>query len=267
MKEQFSKPDPLDLEEKFLIYFFSDLTTASFLWLGMNLESLKESQLPAPPSEFFMSETYRITFNLNLIRLKGLNSKNHLGLQEFLAAMAVTKINHRLGSVNLKLLNHSKSPLVLTDELSRANLPALAASLKSPETENETPDFLSLVKAGATARRYSQQQLIIPQQKVEVSQVLDVLFNPEVPFGWSRLGILEPDACKQAGEDASTQPLEKRFLARLVAESSFLPPLLGELSYSLPQTLETFDNLIAIQNLALRLEKWHQQPYLEKYEN
>jgi hypothetical protein len=102
-----------------------------------------------------------------------------------------------------------------------------------------------LVKANAAARRYSQQQLIIPQQKVEVAQVLKVLFSPEIPFEWMRLGILDPDDCRQVGKDSSTPPLEKRFLARIVAKNSF--------SSSLTSTTETFDDLVQIQSFALQL--------------
>lgn len=265
MKEERSP----NLRNENLIYFFSSLSAFYCLKFGLDLEEAQ--QLRSSVLAGRLKLTHNVTDQAFLeSNLRSLEQErvNGSALLEILAANTSAKINYRPGSFNRESLNHPSSPLDFAQALERATLPILAASLKSPETSNDSPDFLSLVKASAAARRYTQQQLFIPQKKAEISQVLDVIFNPTVEeFDWEQLGIPNHKACRQAGEDSLTPPLQKRFLARLVARNPFSPKreqassLTHELSYLLHQPPETFADLVRIQSFGLRLQNWHQQPY------
>lgn len=253
-----------------LIYFFSSLSALYCLKFGLDLEEaqqLRSSLVLAGRLKLTHSVTDQAYLESSLRSLEQ-ERVNGSALLEILAAIAANKINYRPGSSNLESLNHPPSPSDFAFELERASLPTLVASLKNQETNNDPPDFISLVKVNTAASRCSQQQRIVPHQEAKVSQVLATIFNPIVKrLAWGKLGNLNPEACRQAGEDPLTPSLQKRFLARLVAKNSFSPKreqassLTDELSYLLHQPPETFAALVRIQSFSLRLQNWHQQPY------
>lgn len=248
MKEQFSE---LNLEEEFLISFFSTLTPLGSLGLGISLENdLQESSnlikdlSPSKADQEALKRTLEI-----------LKKKNRLTTLEILAAIATTKIicqrniqPYYTREALIEILVDLKIR-TLPQALADTNLETLSKVLKATESVRlRSSDFLFSVIVLATAGKYCQQTSLLPEDTlIEPFQLLNTFFDSGTPFNL-QLRRVESNACREFVENFSISGIQQKFLSRVVAEQErqTIPFI------QLDQPIETFDDLVQIQSFALQ---------------